>query len=114
MFSGHRGSRRHPSVKAVPQDEQVCPRDLVREMAWFDGIPGTRGVDRSANPSPGQQARRPDQPIVEKRWIHCESGTSANCGRLPVRGERSDCEGLIFAATPASDFIAERCNCACP
>ena len=79
-------------------------RDLVREMAWYDAYLGRGQVDRSANTSPGNK-RGGLTNIVEKALGSiAKSGTSAISGVIGP-GERVRTKGLIFAATPASDFI---------
>ena len=90
-------------LTARAADEQVA-RDLVREMAWYDAYLERGGVDRSANPSPGNK-RGGLTNIVEKALGSiAKAGTSAIAG-VSGPGERVTAKGLIFAATPASDFI---------
>ncbi|HZQ44613.1 MAG TPA: galactarate dehydratase [Acidobacteriaceae bacterium] len=79
-------------------------RDLVREMAWYDAYLSEGGSDRSANPSPGNK-RGGLTNIVEKAL-----GSIAKAGTAPINGvfgpgEKVTKKGLIFAATPASDFV---------
>jgi galactarate dehydratase len=79
-------------------------RDLIREMDWYDKYLGRGAVDRSANTSPGNK-RGGLTNIVEKALGSvAKSGTSAIAGVIGP-GERVRTKGLIFAATPASDFI---------
>jgi galactarate dehydratase len=79
-------------------------RDLIREMAWYDAYLGRGAVDRSANTSPGNK-RGGLTNIVEKALGSvAKAGTSAIAG-VTGPGERVTTKGLIFAATPASDFI---------
>lgn len=83
--------------------EEVA-HELVREMAWYDAYLSEGGVDRSANPSPGNK-RGGLTNIVEKAL-----GSIAKAGSSPIAGvfgpgERVTKKGLIFAATPASDFV---------
>jgi galactarate dehydratase len=78
--------------------------DLIREMAWYDAYLDRGGVDRSANPSPGNK-RGGLTNIVEKALGSiAKAGTSA-ISSVSGPGERVTGKGLIFAATPASDFI---------
>ena len=79
-------------------------RVLIREMAWYDDYLARGGVDRSANPSPGN-ARGGLTNIVEKTL-----GAVAKAGTAPISGvaglgERATQKGLVFAATPAGDFV---------
>ncbi len=79
-------------------------RALVREMAWYDSYLERGEADRSANTTPGNK-RGGLANIVEKALGSVvKSGTSAISGVL-APGERVREKGLIFAATPASDFI---------
>jgi galactarate dehydratase len=79
-------------------------RALIREMAWYDEYLREGAADRSANTTPGNK-RGGLANIVEKSLGSvAKSGTSAISGVL-APGERVDRKGLIFAATPASDFI---------
>jgi galactarate dehydratase len=77
---------------------------LIREMAWYDAYLARGSADRSANPTPGNK-RGGLANIVEKAL-----GSVAKSGISPIAGvaspgQRVPSSGLIFAATPASDFI---------
>jgi galactarate dehydratase len=90
-------------LTARAANESVA-RDLIREMAWYDAYLERGGVDRSANPSPGNK-RGGLTNIVEKALGSiAKAGTSAIAGVFGP-GERVTKKGLVFAATPASDFI---------
>jgi galactarate dehydratase len=87
--------------RAVNED---VARALIREMAWYDEYLREGASDRSANTTPGNK-RGGLANIVEKALGSAiKSGSSAISGVL-APGERVDRKGLIFAATPASDFI---------
>ena len=90
-------------LTARAANEQVAV-DLIREMAWYDAYLAHGGADRSANPSPGNK-RGGLANIVEKAMGSiAKSGTSAIAG-VYGPGERVATRGLLFAATPASDFV---------
>jgi galactarate dehydratase len=80
-------------------------RAIVRELAWYDDYLRRGGVDRSANTTPGNKAGGLSN-IVEKAM-----GSIVKTGRAPIAGvlapgERVEGQrGLLFAATPASDFV---------
>ena len=79
-------------------------RAFVREMAWYDEYLRVGGADRAANPTPGNKQGGLAN-IVEKAM-----GSIAKAGSTALRavagpGERVTQKGLVFAATPASDFI---------
>ena len=79
-------------------------RDFIREMRWFDDYLRLGGADRSANTTPGNK-RGGLANIVEKAMGSvAKSGTSA-LRAVTAPGERVKKKGLVFAATPASDFI---------
>src|SRR5436309_3149435 len=77
---------------------------MIREMAWYDAYLRRGGVDRSANTTPGNKKGGLSN-IVEKAM-----GSIIKSGTVPISGvvapgERARQKGLLFAATPASDFI---------
>ena len=78
---------------------------LIREMAWYDAYLDRGQVDRSANTTPGNKQGGLSN-IVEKAM-----GSIIKSGSVPISGVLSPGErlngkkGLIFMATPASDFI---------
>ena len=77
---------------------------MVDEMAWYDAYLQRGQVDRSANTTPGNKAGGLSN-IVEKAM-----GSVIKSGSMPISavlspGERAQTKGLIYAATPASDFI---------
>ncbi len=79
-------------------------RDLIREMRWYDDYLANGNADRSANTTPGNK-RGGLANIVEKAL-----GSIAKSGSTAIRavaghGEKVTAKGLVFAATPASDFI---------
>ena len=79
-------------------------RKMVAEMAWYDAYLARGEVDRSANTTPGNKAGGLSN-IVEKAM-----GSVVKSGSMPIAavlspGERATTRGLIYAATPASDFI---------
>jgi len=79
-------------------------RAFIREMRWFDDYLRRGGVDRAANTTPGNK-RGGLANIVEKAMGSvAKSGTSALTA-VAAPGDRVTTKGLVFAATPASDFI---------
>jgi galactarate dehydratase len=79
-------------------------RALLREMRWYDEYLATGGADRSANTTPGNK-RGGLANIVEKAMGSvAKAGTSA-IAAVASHGEKVTSKGLVFAATPASDFI---------
>ena len=79
---------------------------IVRELGWYDAYLDRGRVDRAANTTPGNKAGGLSN-IAEKAM-----GSIIKSGTAPIRhvlapGEklRPDQRGLVYAATPASDFI---------
>ncbi|MBS4162018.1 galactarate dehydratase, partial [Klebsiella pneumoniae] len=79
-------------------------RALIREMAWYDRYLERGETDRSANPSPGNKKGGLAN-VVEKSLGSIAKSGSSPISAVLAPGERAVQKGLIFAATPASDFI---------
>ncbi len=79
-------------------------RDLIREMRWYDEYLARGSADRSANPTPGNK-RGGLANVVEKALGSVAKAGSTALMSVTGHGERVQTKGLIFAATPASDFI---------
>jgi len=79
-------------------------RALIREMAWYDRYLAAGHTDRSANPTPGNKAGGLANVVEKALGSVVKSGTSPIVQVL-APGERATAKGLVFAATPASDFI---------
>jgi galactarate dehydratase len=77
---------------------------MIREMAWYDEYLTKGGVDRSANTTPGNKKGGLANIVEKAMGSIIKSGTSPIAGVLSP-GEKLDRKGLIYAATPASDFI---------
>ena len=80
---------------------------MIHEMAWYDAYLKRGGADRSANTTPGNRTGGLSN-IVEKAM-----GSIVKSGSVPISGvlapgeklQAKGLSGLVFAATPASDFI---------
>ena len=83
---------------------QAVGRDLVREMQWYDDYLGRGQADRSANTTPGNK-RGGLANIVEKALGSVAKAGSSAITAVASHGEKVTAKGLVFAATPASDFI---------
>jgi galactarate dehydratase len=77
---------------------------MVREMAWYDAYLQRGSVDRSANTTPGNKSGGLSN-IVEKAMGSIVKSGSAPIAGVLAPGEKLRQKGLIYAATPASDFI---------
>jgi len=77
---------------------------MINEMAWYDAYLARGNADRSANTTPGNKKGGLSN-IVEKAM-----GSIVKSGKSPISGvlkpgDKLKQKGLIYAATPASDFI---------
>ncbi|XME03064.1 UxaA family hydrolase [Lachnospiraceae bacterium C1.1] len=84
---------------------------LAYELGWYDKYLDDGGVDRDANPTPGNKAGGLSN-IVEKAM-----GSIAKSGTSPIvevigPGEKPSKKGLICACTPASDIVCGPCQVA--
>ena len=79
---------------------------IVRELGWYDRYLDRGRVDRAANTTPGNKAGGLSNIAEKAMGSIVKSGSSAISHVLPP-GEklRADQRGLVYAATPASDFI---------
>lgn len=95
--------------------DQLCARAsssevaqaIRREMAWYDAYLQRGGADRSANTTPGNKQGGLSNIVEKAMGSIVKSGTAPIAGVL-APGERvhgQAARGLLFAATPASDFI---------
>ncbi|MDO8702435.1 MAG: galactarate dehydratase [Undibacterium sp.] len=77
---------------------------MIREMEWYDSYLKRGGVDRSANTTPGNKKGGLSNIVEKAMGSIVKSGSSTITGVL-APGEKLTQKGLIYAATPASDFI---------
>ncbi len=90
-------------LTARAADETVA-REIIAELDWYDRYLARGGVDRSANTTPGNKKGGLSN-IVEKAMGSIAKSGSAPIAGVVKPGERADRKGLLFAATPASDFV---------
>lgn len=81
----------------------VCSK-LSDEMQWYDEYLEKNHVDRSANPTPGNKKGGLSNIVEKAMGSIAKSGTSEIVEVLSP-GEIPSQKGLIYAATPASDFV---------
>jgi galactarate dehydratase len=79
-------------------------QELIDQMDWYDKYLSLGGMDRSANPTPGNKKGGLANVVEKALGSTAKSGTSVLAG-VSGPGERVTKKGLIFAATPASDFV---------
>jgi galactarate dehydratase len=77
---------------------------MIREMAWYDAYLDKGRVDRSANTTPGNKKGGLSN-IVEKAMGSIVKSGSSPISGVVAPGEKARQKGLLYAATPASDFI---------
>ena len=85
---------------ATPEVAQA----MIREMAWYDAYLHQGRVDRSANTTPGNKKGGLSNIVEKAMGSIVKSGSYAITGVISP-GEKLTQKGLIYAATPASDFI---------
>ena len=81
---------------------------LVRELAWYDAYLDKGGVDRAANTSPGNKTGGLSNIVEKAMGSIVKSGSSPIVGVLPPGERLRDFgfpSGLVYASTPAADFI---------
>ena len=83
---------------------ETVAKALIREMAWYDAYLDRGGVDRSANPSPGNKKGGLTNIVEKTLGAIAKAGTSVLAG-VYGPGEQVKTKGLNFAATPAGDFV---------
>lgn len=86
-------------------------RALIREMKWYDRYLEMGEVDRSANTTPGNKKGGLANIVEKAMGSIAKSGKSAIVGVL-APGEKVKQKGLVYAATPASDFVCGTCQLA--
>lgn len=77
---------------------------MIAQMAWYDAYLDRGRVDRSANTTPGNKQGGLSNIVEKAMGSIVKSGTAPISGVL-APGEKLKQKGLIYAATPASDFI---------
>ena len=85
---------------ATPEVAQA----MIEQMAWYDAYLARGRVDRSANTTPGNKKGGLSN-IVEKAMGSIVKSGSAPISGVVAPGEKARQKGLLYAATPASDFI---------
>ncbi|MEZ5399615.1 MAG: galactarate dehydratase [Bryobacteraceae bacterium] len=79
-------------------------RALIREMRWYDEYLAGGSADRSANPTPGNKRGGLANVVEKALGSVAKAGTTA-LQYVATHGERVTAKGLVFAATPAGDFM---------
>jgi len=77
---------------------------MIEEMAWYDAYLARGQVDRSANTTPGNKKGGLSNIVEKAMGSIVKSGSSPISGVL-APGDKLKQKGLVYAATPASDFI---------
>ncbi|MET3915271.1 galactarate dehydratase [Variovorax sp. OAS795] len=77
---------------------------MIREMAWYDAYLDRGRVDRSANTTPGNKKGGLSNIVEKAMGSIVKSGSAPISGVVPP-GEKARQKGLLYTATPASDFI---------
>ncbi len=99
-----------PVLASRCSDEETFEK-LIYELDWYDKYLNLGGADRSANTTPGNK-RGGLVNIVEKAMGSVVKSGSMNIDAVVGPGEKLTKKGLVFAATPASDFVCGTCQLA--
>ncbi len=81
---------------------------MIAEMAWYDAYLAKGSADRSANTTPGNKKGGLSNIVEKAMGSIIKSGSAAISGVLsPGESlkEKGIHSGLVYAATPASDFV---------
>lgn len=89
---------------------QVAQR-LLEEMQWYDHYLELGQVDRAANTTPGNKKGGLANIVEKAMGSIIKSGTSP-INEVLAPAERPRQKGLLYAATPASDFVCGTCQLA--
>ncbi|MEN3110727.1 galactarate dehydratase [Uliginosibacterium paludis] len=98
------GVRQLTERAATPEVAQ----DIIRELGWYDDYLKLGQVDRSANTTPGNKKGGLSNIVEKAMGSIVKSGSSAISGVLSPGerlADRGITKGLVYTATPASDFI---------
>src|SRR6185295_3937995 len=104
MFSENTEVRDGIAQLTARAANEAVARDLITELGWYDNYLERGQVDRSANTTPGNKKGGLSNIVEKAMGSIVKSGSSPISGVL-APGERVMQRGLIYAATPASDFI---------
>lgn len=89
------------AARAINRD---VGKAIVDQIAWYDAYLARAGADRSSNTTPGNKAGGLSNIVEKAMGSIVKSGTAPIAG-VVAPGERAETKGLLFAATPASDYI---------
>jgi galactarate dehydratase len=78
--------------------------ELIREMRWYDDYLAQGLSDRSANTTPGNKRGGLNNIVEKSLGSVAKAGTSV-LAAVASHGEKVTAKGLVFAATPAGDFM---------
>jgi galactarate dehydratase len=78
---------------------------IVDQLAWYDRYLARGGSDRSANTTPGNKQGGLANIVEKAMGSVVKSGSAPIAGVLAPGEKLGGRKGLVFAATPASDFI---------
>ena len=104
MFSENTEVRDGIAQLTARAANRAVARDIIRELSWYDAYLARGGVDRAANTTPGNKAGGLSNIVEKAMGSIVKSGSAPISGVVPP-GERARDKGLLYAATPASDFI---------
>lgn len=111
MFSEVTEARDGVHILATRCVDKEVRDKLASEMKWYDDYLAEGKVDRAANPAPGNKKGGLAN-IVEKAMGSIAKGGTSPIVEVLSPAEKPTKHGLIYAATPASDFVCGPCQLA--
>jgi galactarate dehydratase len=104
MFSENTEVRDGIAQLTARAADQDVARQIIAELDWYDRYLARGDVDRSANTTPGNKKGGLSNIVEKAMGSIAKSGTAPIAG-VVAPGERATRKGLLYAATPASDFV---------
>ena len=105
VLRSHRGARRHRPAHARAPPRPRSRRRMIAEMALVRRLSRPRRRRPQRQHDAGQQERAASPTSSRRRWARSSRAGSAPIVGVIALGERATVRGLVYAATPASDFI---------
>ena len=106
MFSENTEVRDAVEQLTSRAESATVAQQIIDQLGWYDDYLARGRSDRSANTTPGNKAGGLSNIVEKAMGSIIKSGSSAISGVLaPGDTLAPSQKGLVFAATPASDFI---------
>ena len=104
MFSENTEVRDGIAILTARAISAEVAHEIIAELDWYDRYLARGGADRSANTTPGNKKGGLSNIVEKSMGSIAKSGTAAISGVVKP-GDRAEKKGLLYAATPAGDFV---------